>query len=133
MRYVTGRHNAFRLLLFLNLWDFSIGGKSDFGSYLPHEDFVGSGFVQPFGDNPLDELCVAENVLMMALMRAKQYFYITTPYLIPDSEVVNAPLYRRPFGGGRENNHPRDSRQVVCSRPYPKPLPTSFKRRGQDL
>jgi len=77
-------------LLFLNLWDFSSGGKSDFGSYLPNEDFVGSGFVQPFGDNPLDELCVAENVLLMALMRAKQYFYITTPYLIPDSEMINA-------------------------------------------
>ena len=75
-------------LMFLNLWDFSCGTFSTLSAHLPNESCVTDGFVQPFGDSPLDELCIAESVTMMGVSRARQYVYITTPYLILDCEMV---------------------------------------------
>ena len=77
-------------LMFLNLWDFSRDELSVLSDYTPSESCVSDGFVQPFGDSPLDELCVAESVTMMAVSRAKRCAYITTPYLILDCEMIKA-------------------------------------------
>jgi cardiolipin synthase len=38
-------------------------------------------FVQPFGDNPLDNNNVAENSYLSIIGVAKKYVWITTPYL----------------------------------------------------
>ncbi len=75
-------------LMFLNLWDFSCGSLSALSKYIPDESCVSDGFVQPFGDSPLDELCVAESVTMMGVSRARRYAFITTPYLILDCEMI---------------------------------------------
>jgi len=77
-------------LMFLNLWDFSCGKLSKLSAHTPKLSCVSDGFVQPFGDSPLDELCVAESVTMMGISRAKRYVYITTPYLILDCEMIKA-------------------------------------------
>ena len=77
-------------LMFLNLWDFSRGVLSELADHIPTERCVSKGFVQPFGDSPLDELCIAESVTMMAISRTKRNAYITTPYLILDCEMIKA-------------------------------------------
>ena len=48
------------------------------------------GFVQPYGDSPLDEEIAAENVYLNILNQAKDYVYIFTPYLIIDHEMETA-------------------------------------------
>lgn len=44
-------------------------------------------FVQPYGDSPLDDELVGENVYMNIVKMAKKYVYFTTPYLIISDEM----------------------------------------------
>lgn len=46
------------------------------------QETCGDGFVQPFGDTPLDDDPTAENLYIDLLNQASQYVYIYTPYLI---------------------------------------------------
>ncbi len=48
------------------------------------------GFVQPFNDSPTDEELVSEFAYMNIINNAKEYIYITSPYLILDNEMVTA-------------------------------------------
>lgn len=82
--------------LFLCSWDFVYGSKSDFYACMP--DFeakpaakpLRDGFVQVFGDVPLDKENCAENVYLHIITRACRYIYINTPYLILDDAMLNA-------------------------------------------
>lgn len=49
-----------------------------------------TGFIQPFGDTPLDDELVGENVYINLLNHAKQYCYISTPYLLANYEMLAA-------------------------------------------
>ena len=48
------------------------------------------GFVQPYGDDPLDNENVGEDVYIEILSQAKKYVYIMTPYLILSDEMKRA-------------------------------------------
>ena len=79
---------------FLALWDFSTGTVDNFSQYAPPADWVQEipqdGFVLPYTDIPLDEELVGETAYLNLINRAKDYVYITTPYLIIDNETVMA-------------------------------------------
>ena len=47
-------------------------------------------FVQPYGDTPMDNEPVGENVYISLIERAKDYFWISTPYLIITDEMIHA-------------------------------------------
>ena len=49
-----------------------------------------TGYVQPFGDLPFDKEEFGESTYLNLISHAKDYCYITTPYLIIDGEVENA-------------------------------------------
>lgn len=77
--------------MFLTLWDFSTNVDNiDYNKYKPTEKAPTDGFVQPFGDNPLDNYNVAETIYLQTISRANRYVYITTPYLIIDNEMITA-------------------------------------------
>lgn len=63
-------------------------------SYEPFLDSVksvkGSGFVLPYGDNPLDSYAVGQFSYLHMLHTAKNYVHIVTPYLIIDYEMLKA-------------------------------------------
>lgn len=62
-----------------------------YGPYVHHpEEFPMDGYVQPYGDSPLDEEIVGENVYLNIINQAKKYVYICTPYLIIDNEMMTA-------------------------------------------
>ena len=46
--------------------------------------------MQPYGDSPLDDEPVGENVYLEILNQAEDYVYIFTPYLIIDNEMKTA-------------------------------------------
>lgn len=77
-------------VMFLSLWNFSAPAPTDleFAQYRPTLSVPGDGYVQPFGDSPLDRINVCEDVYMHIINRATRYVYITTPYLILDNEMV---------------------------------------------
>ncbi|TCL41013.1 cardiolipin synthase [Harryflintia acetispora] len=77
-------------LLFMQLWCFSTGDEFDVERYRPTVEAESDGYVQPFGDSPLDSLNVAENAYMQIINGATNYVYITTPYLILDNEMLGA-------------------------------------------
>ncbi|MCI8464286.1 MAG: cardiolipin synthase [Lachnospiraceae bacterium] len=78
-------------LMFLEMWNAyrkEDGSLEQFKPRLHHpEPFYGRGYVQPFGDTPLDNETVAENVYIEILNQARSYCYIFTPYLIVDDEM----------------------------------------------
>ncbi len=78
-------------LMFLEMWNTYRKEDTRMEQFRPHvhhpAPFSGSGYVQPFGDNPLDNEPVAENVYIEILNQARHYCYIFTPYLIVDNEM----------------------------------------------
>ena len=52
--------------------------------------FVDSGYVVPFGEEPFDGEETARNVFLQMISRANNYVYISTPYLILDEELICA-------------------------------------------
>lgn len=77
-------------LMFMHLWQFASNTTFDLAPYMPTVSYPDDGYVQPFGDSPLDNFNVAENVYLQLINSAKRYIYITTPYLILDNEMVTA-------------------------------------------
>lgn len=81
-------------VMFLQLWEIGKKNISDYEQFIPHEhDFVhheSDGFIQPFSDSPLDNELVGKSVYMELINNARNYVYITTPYLILDQEVNTA-------------------------------------------
>ena len=80
-------------VMFLQLWEKA--EDEEFMKYQPQHpevfSFLGSdGFVQPFSDSPLDEEPVGKRVYMELINNAREYIFITTPYLILDEEMMNA-------------------------------------------
>lgn len=81
-------------VMFLSLWDSIKGQKSDFESFKASpevfDEIVEEGYVQPFSDTPLDNEPAGQVVYLNIINKAKDYVYITTPYLIIDSEMITA-------------------------------------------
>lgn len=78
-------------VMFLEMWNALRFTDGDFAPFRPHvhhpQPFLGQGWVQPFGDTPLDDEPLAENIYIEVLNQAQRYVYIYTPYLLIDSEM----------------------------------------------
>ncbi len=81
-------------VMFLSMWNYIKGIRetSDISQFRPDTDDTPTddGFVQPFGDSPLDDEPVSELVYLNLILKARDYVYITTPYLILSHEMVTA-------------------------------------------
>lgn len=78
-------------VMFLNMWNFTAGTQEDFSQYRPALEIgPAKGFVQPYADSPLDDEPVGETVYLNLINKAKDYVYLTTPYLIIDHAAVGA-------------------------------------------
>lgn len=81
-------------LMFLEMWDLCAGQKECLEDFCPWKESAcpiqADGFVQPYADSPMDDENVGEHVYMQILNHAKDYVYITTPYLIVDDSMVSA-------------------------------------------
>lgn len=80
--------------MFLTVWNAVRPTDTDFSRLLPHAYhsgiFYGDGYIQPYGDSPLDKETVGENVYLNMISAARTYLYIFTPYLIVDNEMITA-------------------------------------------
>ncbi|MGI6432950.1 MAG: cardiolipin synthase [Sphaerochaetaceae bacterium] len=77
-------------LMFFQQWMFSTNEDIDLTEYVPTISCPSDGYVQPFGDSPLDGENVAENAYIQIINHAKKYVWITTPYLIIDTQMTTA-------------------------------------------
>lgn len=75
---------------FFQLWCFESKETLDIEKYRVKTDIVAEGYVQFFGDDPLDEINVSEDTYLNIISRASKYIYIYTPYLILDGRMIGA-------------------------------------------
>lgn len=79
-------------LMFLEMWNYMNQSTEDYRLFQPElyrkEPFQSDGYVQPYGDTPLDREKVGENIYMNIIAHARDYVYIFTPYLILDNEML---------------------------------------------
>lgn len=81
-------------IMFFEMWnavkDTDLSTDTDYAKYLPGFAYQSkeAGYVQPYADSPLDDERVGENVYMNLIKNAKDYFYISTPYLIITDELA---------------------------------------------
>ncbi|MBE5961526.1 MAG: cardiolipin synthase, partial [Lachnospiraceae bacterium] len=80
--------------MFLTMWNAFRPMDENFEAYRPHTHYEGTfetdGYIQPYGDSPLDGETVGENVYLNIINGAEHYVYIFTPYLIIDNEMMTA-------------------------------------------
>lgn len=69
------------------------------------KNVVNNGYVIPYGDSPLDDENVGELVYMDMINNAKDYIYISTPYLIPDNKCSPPWAMRKKVGVDVRDNH----------------------------
>ena len=92
-------------LMYLEMWESMKMGRSSrkietpeemkkINSYLPHffheSEFVNDGYVQPFGDEPFDNVPLSENAYLELINQAEKYLYVFTPYLVPSQSMMDA-------------------------------------------
>ena len=82
--------------MFLEMWSFVTRASEDYSRYQYQENdndellMKKKGFIQPFGDCPLDKKRVCEGVYLNLINHARKYVYIFTPYLIIGTELATA-------------------------------------------
>lgn len=83
-------------MMFLQMWNISEKEPEDYGSYLKDPEYYYplelnmDGFVIPYGDSPLDQETMGEQVYLDIINSARYYVHIMTPYLILNYEMVQA-------------------------------------------
>ncbi|MCQ5128466.1 cardiolipin synthase [Butyricicoccus faecihominis] len=88
---LRGEGTASMTSLFLQMWEYATGEPvPPLDAYLPTVKLPADGYVQPFADSPLDDLNISESVYLQIIHTAREYVYITTPYLVLDNEMITA-------------------------------------------
>lgn len=93
---VTGPAAANFTTMFLSMWNAVRGDDIDdvdcgrFVFDVAYEQKERGTIIQPYGDTPLDNENVGENVYMNIIQNARDYCWITTPYLIITDEMNHA-------------------------------------------
>ncbi len=83
-------------LMFLHMWNAArpTDTPESIAAYMPcPEDVTGiscGGVVQPYGDSPVDNEPLAENVYLNIINQAVRYCYIFSPYVIIDEAMMRA-------------------------------------------
>lgn len=80
------------VVMFLQMWNLSDIENEDLEYYKPQEIYPSNydGFIQPYGDSPMDCEHIGKSVYIDIINNAKDYVYIMTPYLILDHEMITA-------------------------------------------
>jgi len=82
-------------LMFIEMWDLFCQKDERINDYESYrfsgsDDIKTDGLVLPYGDSPLDNEQLGENVYVDMLNQAQHYVYIFTPYLIISENMIYA-------------------------------------------
>ena len=79
-------------VMFLTIWN-SYREEDDDYTKFKHkykDDKIKNGFVSTYGETPLDDEVMGEDIYLNIINQANDYVYIFTPYLIIDTDMINA-------------------------------------------
>ncbi len=88
-------------VMFLQMWRFITSESCDVSEYkydCPRLEGTEGSYVLPFGDSPIDDEPVGKQTYLNILNTAKDYVYISTPYLVLGNEMMNALKYATKSG-----------------------------------
>ena len=99
--YGHWKDNAFKLtgdavwnytVMFLTMWNSHKKTDKDFTvyKYTYPKSKTNKGYAIPYGESPLDFEIAGQNVYLNIINQANDYVYICTPYLIVDTDMINA-------------------------------------------
>ncbi len=78
-------------VMLLQMWELCEDVKEDYAKYYTESLQSGTGgYVIPYTDSPIDEEHIAEHVYTQLIGGARDYLYITTPYLIVDDDILSS-------------------------------------------
>ena len=78
-------------VMFLSIWNSFRHEDGDYTKFkYKFDNNINNGFVIPYGETPLDEEVTGEDIYLNIINQANKYVYIFTPYLIIDTDVINA-------------------------------------------
>lgn len=78
-------------VMFLTMWNAYRKEDKDFTIYKQtFSNKKTNGYVVAYGETPLDNECVGEDIYLNIINQANKYVYIFTPYLIIDTDMINA-------------------------------------------
>ena len=98
-RFGVWKDTAFRLegdgvygltSTFIRAWQLVTGEVLNYANYKPTVKKQSDGIVQPYFDTPLDKLNICESAYLGVINNAREYVYITTPYLVIDNEMITS-------------------------------------------
>jgi cardiolipin synthase len=76
---------------FLQMWESETNAPEDYNAFRPTKSGKGDGYFQPFSDGPVNNpQNPAEAMYRQLICSAKEYLWITTPYLIIDNAMTDA-------------------------------------------
>lgn len=80
-------------MMFIQMWEVISRETVEYENYRPEKPEASPetrGVVIPYSDTPLDSEKIGRMVYITMINTAKKYLYITTPYFIPDNEILSA-------------------------------------------
>ena len=79
-------------VMFLSMWNSYRKDDLDYNKFKYNfkNKYKQNGYVVPYGESPLDDEVVGENIYLNIINQAKKYVYIYTPYLIIDTDMINS-------------------------------------------
>ena len=79
-------------VMFLTIWNAFKKSDSNYEKYKYKypKSKEHKGYVIPYGETPLDEEVTGQNIYLNIINQANDYVYICTPYLIIDTDMINA-------------------------------------------
>lgn len=100
VKYGHWKDNAIRIkgdavwnytVMFLSIWNSFRHEDGDYTRFkYKFDNKINNGLVVPYGETPLDEEVTGEDIYLNIINQANQYVYIFTPYLIIDTDMINA-------------------------------------------
>ncbi len=78
-------------ILFLTMWNALRKTDDNYEQFkCQFKNIEENGYAIPYGENPLDQEITGEDVYLNIINQASKYVYIMTPYLIIDTDIINA-------------------------------------------
>lgn len=80
-------------MMVLQMWEVITHESTDYEKYRPslsYENTSSQGIIVPYSDTPLDSEKIGRMVYMSMINTSKKYLYISTPYFIPDNEILTS-------------------------------------------
>ena len=79
-------------VMFLSIWNAFRNDDNDFTKFKFNftNNKIDNGYVAPYAESPLDDEINGEHIYLNIINQANNYVYIFTPYLIIDTDLINA-------------------------------------------